>query len=307
MLPRAVGSVFLTIPLFLGACLDDSGGDTAFVPPGDPQTKFAYSVSGETLIIQGSKRSISYCLLDSLVTDSSSGKPDTARFSIVGDTLNIIPDPDTLDGGIVIQETFQMLRHSAGRGIEGVWKTGPVRYRHLSGLLDPDRKAELDSEYAWNTEDAEYMYTYSEFKAGTLNQYAVYDWGEKFMRDWNRDRGTLLPVTRSRIAVEAKRVDKHVVELNGKISGETVRVTFLDDFDRGYTSNLPEHPGTWFRMNPTSCPNDVYPPWFPEFLVANQKEVPMAKSAAGAVGAARSLHAGQHPSLPGLKMPLWPK
>ncbi len=304
MLSRALRSAFLTIPFFLGACLDDSSRDPAFVPPGEALSKWAYSVSGDSLIIQGSKRSFSYCLLDSLVSDSSSGNADTVRFSIVGDTLNLFPLPDTLDDGTVIQETFQMLRHAPGAGIEGVWKTGPIRYRHLSGQLDAARKAELDSQYAWNTEDAEYLYSFNEFKTGTLYQYAVFDWGEKFMRDWKRDRWTLLPGDSSHFALDAKRVDKHAVELKGRISGETVRLTFQDNFERGYTSDRPEHPESWFRLNPTTCPNDVYPPWLFEFLNANQKDLPMAKSAEGA---ARSLGLGRRSAISTRKMPLWPK
>jgi hypothetical protein len=304
MLSRAFRSAFLSVPLFLGACLDDSGGPSASVPPGEVFARLGYSVSGDMLIIHDTWQAFAYCVYDTLKADTSRDRYDTVRFSILGDTLTLLPPADTLDSDLVIQENFLLIRQADGKGIEGTWKPGPMRYSHVSGLLTPSRKAELDSQYAWDTEDARYFYAYDVFKAGTLTQYGNYDFGEKFIRDWNRGRAILTIVDSSSFAIDPRKVDKHTVELKGRKTGETVRMTFRDNFDRLFESDDPSHPAYLYHLKPTTCPNDIEPSWYTAFLYANRKTDAVAKSGAAAsrdvrVGFSRAFGAGNRP--------FWPK
>jgi hypothetical protein len=291
--------------MVLSACLDDSGTRPDSVPLGALQSSLNYSVSGDQLIYHTPAWEDRYCILDSLAVDKSSARDDTIRFSIVGDTLILTPKPESLDSGLVIQETFLLIRQAEGLGLEGVWKTGPMRYSHLSGVLTPAWKALLDTQYARNTEDAQYFYAYHEFKRGTLTHYSDYDWAEKFIRDWKRGWWDISHGDTSfdPYAVEMRRLDKQNVEIKGGKTGEKVRITFLDNGDRHYESDVAEHPAAWFRSKPTTCPNEYQPSWYTLFLQANRKDGEAAKRAANAA----SLPGKPFPGFSGYKMPLWPK
>jgi hypothetical protein len=277
MFSRAAKYALISAPLFLGACLDDSGDPSASVPPGEVLARLDYSVSGDRLITRDTTKAFAYCVNDSLTADPSRERYDTVRFSILGDTLTLRPPADTLDSDLVIQEYLLMIRQAGGEGIEGIWKTGPMRYSYVSGPLTPSRKAELDSKYAWDTEDTRYFYAYNVFKAGTITQYGDYDFGEKFIRDWNRGRPILTIAESSSFAIDPRRVDKHTVDLKGRKTGETVRITFMNTFDRLYESDDPSHPAHLYHINPTTCPNDFQPSWYTAFLQANRKADAAAK------------------------------
>jgi hypothetical protein len=253
----------------LTACLDDSGSPDR--PAGDPLEQLAYTVSGDRLIVQHSGDAVLQCWGDSAHTEKPEAKFDTVRFSLSGNTLVFFPAPDTFSSAVV-QYKDTLIRQGQGEGLEGGWwEIAGHGYEAVSGELPGAQKDELDSEMAWSRARAPLSQAYTEFKNGIVTVFGDAATADLFILDWNQGEYPRATPDSSLYAMDLKRVEKHIVELKGEKTGETVRITLQNNGDRHYESSNAAHAPYWYRAKPTSCPNEYKPAWYQAFLEANRK------------------------------------
>lgn len=87
----------------------------------------------------------------------------------------------------------------------------------------------------------------------------------------------------ARYDIALRIVDDNTVELTGKLSGETVRITFSpgennlgESGKRVYSSSDPAHAPFTHDDPPHACPDPFEPAWYWDFLGANARKLPGA-------------------------------
>jgi hypothetical protein len=253
-------------------CLLGNSGDGA-VSMGGEAAVIPYVLAGNKIISGGQPDTDFYCEGDVPHTEVYPGHPDTVEFQVSATTMTIYNSIDTSRLGVVVQRIATLLRVGPGSGVEGTWKEGDQSYRVLSGTLSAEEKAEYDSDLV---RSKKYM-AYTEYSvvigAGRITTYVDARTADRFIADWN---GTLSDHPEDadslRYDMTAKAVDKYTVELKGRKTGETVRVTRSPLGDMTYTSDNPAHAAYHYIHNARTCPNDPQPQWYSEFQSNNSKE-----------------------------------
>jgi len=110
------------------------------------------------------------------------------------------------------------------------------------------------------------------FADGILTTYSDRKTAANFLAAWNGHYTESPTEADSAVyAVTVRVLDPHTLELKGRITGETVRITIENDGVRTYSSTLPGH-GFYRHDEPAqTCPNESVPNWYYEFIAGNKK------------------------------------
>jgi hypothetical protein len=267
----------------LTGCLTGNSSGTGNGGLGEQFRISDYSVAGNKIIMPGSNDTEYYCMGNALQTQIDTGEADTVEFVISGATLTVYTHPYTRQSGAEIQRYTLLQRVGSGSGLEGTWSSADVGYRVLSGTLTAEDKSELDANFAENSRRNSLLKFSLQFVNGKMITFVDADVAALFVEEWNDESFSNELPDSARYDISVKAVDRSTVELKGRKSGETVRITGAFMGDEIYTSDLPAHAKyTHFRI-PKSCPNDDVPDWYEEFRSANQK-VPSVLEKSGGLG-----------------------
>jgi hypothetical protein len=258
---------------FLAACFG-TNPDGGFTPGGLSRDLGTYSVSGDKIISDRGIDSIRYCNRDSLIIRIDSTRFDTIRFQLKGDSLYQFLDSGSLDSAEVISR-WTLARMGSGTGLTGVWMLIATEDILLSGVFtqqDKDRQARFQAVQAANRTEFPLYFRYD---GSRVTVFGTDESAKSFISVWNRGNGYDSITDGSRYDISLTVLDNKTVGLQGRISGEKVRIVL--DYDerareiRAYSSDNPAHATQIHYPRPTTCPNPYEPQWYLDFLGANTK------------------------------------
>jgi hypothetical protein len=264
----AVPCALLLTAATLSGCLFDNPSSASNAPGAVINTS-AYSVKGDTLILPSTTRTSVYCDMDDLITHVDTTDADTVEFKIVGSILTVTWDKDTTESGAVVLRSLVLTRQGSGSGLNGLWLSVRQEYKVVSGALSESEKTEYDDNVASDNNQRLETQSWLSFSNGQIISYEKRDHATRFIRGWQDTESGSLPKSTT-YAIDVKAIDPSTLELKGRETGETVRITWSGREDKTYTSSLPEHAVHRYFRIPTSCPNEDAPEWYGAFLQANR-------------------------------------
>jgi hypothetical protein len=275
--PAAFLIVSSLASLSLTACFTDGASD----PEADTSQgagvlirSFAYHVEGKRIITDAYTKPEPYCDGDKLTLDTSTlDRPDTVEFAISGSTLfHFNPSFTSDSGGATLRQRLIFSRSSSGSGLVGSWVYTDADYQVLSGALTSGEKAELDDLLKRIRPNPSLKKTTLVFTRDSVSRYEESRTADIFINQWNTSFGEDTDLPDSALyEVSVKALDAKTVELNGKRTGETVRIAIRENGDRVYTSSVAGHGEFRYFVIPIACPQVFYPNWFLEFEQANAR------------------------------------
>lgn len=234
-----------------------------------------YSVDQDRILMTTVGDTLSYCDGPDRKVLGHPTETDTLKFHIGGDRLKVFNAPETdgpaVGAGPVVQISWEAAR--VGRGgdvLEGHWRIGKFEYNLVSGVLTDSLLSGWERRMrAWRRGNALGI-SEIEFKEGRAYARSDIRWADLFVADWN---GELEPEARAAdkdaYDIEVKALDKHTVELRGRGTGETVRLTFTRKGDRTFSSDRGGRQAYQVTREPASCPENPESTWFEAFKAAN--------------------------------------
>ncbi len=274
--PVRLASIGCAAAFALSACGLTDGTETQSEPElGRALTTAEFKVTSDKIILPAGAMSFKYCAGDTLKNMPFPEKDDSTAFTILGDTLTFFSNRDTLEtSGAVVENLDKFIRVSGGIGLDGLWKTGPHPYRVISGTLTAEEKDLRDKELRIDNEQSRYGDSYLRFAGNRVTTYADIDYASQSVDEWKGISGPLYGEPDSALyAIDAKVVSKGLTEWKGRKTGETVRILYLANGDREYTSDVAGHAKYVFIAEPTACPDPFFPDWFLIFKQANSKMI----------------------------------
>ncbi|MDB5049333.1 MAG: hypothetical protein JWO30_2404 [Fibrobacteres bacterium] len=270
-------ALFRTLPalaaLLLAACFG-TDPDGSFTPGGLSRDLGTYSVSGDKIITDRGIDSIGYCNRDSLTIRIDSTRFDTSRFQLKGDSLYLFQDSGSLDSAEVISR-WSLARMGSGTGLTGVWMLIATEDILLSGVFTQQEKDQQARSRAVQAANHSEFPLYFRYDGSRLTVFGSDESAKLFISVWNRGNGYDSIPDGSRYDIALSVLDKKTVGLQGRISGEKVRIVL--DYDeraceiRTYSSDNPAHATQVYNPRPRTCPNPYEPQWYLDFLGANTK------------------------------------
>lgn len=277
-------------------CAFSACSDLGEVGPRPPATEpdyiGEYSLDQDRMVMTTMGDTQSYCDGPERRVLARPAETDTLEFHVDRDRLSVLnaPEADGADADAasaarsapavqpapVVRISWEASRVGNGadqgeaKGLEGRWRIVKSDYRLLSGILTDSLVSEWDTRMrAWRRGN-ELGISEIEFKEGRAYARSDIRWADLFVADWN---GDLQPGAReaggSLHDIEVKALDRFVVEMKGRGTGETVRLTFSKNGDRTFSSDRGEHPTYQVTREPATCPEDPGKTWFESFKAAN--------------------------------------
>jgi hypothetical protein len=263
--------LFLAAAALTGCLFGNSSDDPG--APGEQTASTAYTARGNWIITPAHSDTETYCEDDSLVIDIQEQNLDSVEFEVTATSLKIFPDADTLfESGALVQYIAVFTRVGSGAGLGGLWENTGEEYRVVSGTPSEAEKAEQENDRKRNLLFRAYFHSWARFADGKIVSYADRESARQFVSSWNDEFINDFESDSARFAVTVKAVDKHTVELKGRKTGETVRLTQTMEATT-FSSDNPGHALHRYLENPKSCPNEYSPEWYSDFLQANLNEV----------------------------------
>ncbi len=257
----------------LQGCLTSSGSGSIPLSDGVIRTVGPYTIVGNTVITPVNFDTTYECGPNGLIPYIDTSAADTVTYEISGQTMTVkLPGLDTVGSGAVIQNISTYTRVGSGSGLEGTWTMNGFSYTVISGTLTDAEKIQLDKFVAEFYTFSAYNSMQVIFTNGMLYTKTDTKTAEQFIAEWN---GINTPPTvqadSTRYDVSLIALDKHTVVLKGNKLAETVTLLINNDGSRVYTSNISGH-AEYHYANPTkTCPNNLEPDWYTQFLIGNVK------------------------------------
>ncbi|MEO6096726.1 MAG: hypothetical protein ABIQ80_13335 [Fibrobacteria bacterium] len=269
-------ALVLAAAAFTGCLFDNSSDET----PGDLGklvSETPYSVTGNRIITPEHDESVRYCFLDSMIDTVFHIGVDTVLFEITGSTLTISEMENRTETGVSFQWYSTHARAGSGTGLEGDWTGTGRHYRVNSGTLSAEEKASLDLSESTSQAYATGRKATTRFSKGRIATYVDQDFGKSFVAIWNARVGENIPPDSAVFDIEIKLIDKSMVELKGRKSGENVRIAESAE-GRTYSSSKAGHTEHRYFPHPTGCPNEYEPNWYRQFTEDNRKSRSVLKN-----------------------------
>lgn len=267
-------ALILCAASFTGCLTGNSANGASGTVLGDEVHSEEYTVSGNRIITPVSSDTVRYCSGDSMRTEIYPDGPDSLEYSISDRVLSISNPPNTLQSGAVMQWAFLYTRSGYGSGLEGSWTFSGLDYRIISGAMTAAEKTENDHQRDYKGPLFELIRTTLVFGDGLWRTFQDRSDARIMIVTWN---GALFAdpaeADSAKYDIALREVDAKTVELQGRKSGETVR---LERTSEGtvYTSDRAGHAPFTYYTDPKTCPNDG-PEWYDAFKSANLKRPPV--------------------------------
>jgi hypothetical protein len=254
----------------LTGCLFGNSSDDPGAPGEQVEAVVPYRVEGGTIITPAYTSTDRFCDGDALETHVDTIDADTVEFLVADGTFTVFFDTDTTASEAVVRQSIVYSRVGSGSGLAGLWLFDGLRYTVVAGTLTASEKSRYDREVQEEADRKGETKAWVRFADGKITSYELTDHAARFIREWNGETG--FPGDSARFDIDVKAIDPATVELKGRNSGETVRLTHKSQ-SLGYSSDKPGHAPYEFRKSPTSCPNESAPDWYGGFLAANSKAI----------------------------------
>jgi hypothetical protein len=235
----------------------------------------AYTVEGDRILMATAGQAFSYCDGAERREVVQQGRVDTLEFALAGDRLTVLNAPEAEaagPGGPSVRIQWEASRSGRGTGLEGRWRIHSFDYRAAAGALDASAAAAWEQRIQAIRKGNALGVSEMELKEGRAYTRSDIRWSELFLADWNGELETTVPAPaadRDLHDIEVVAVDKLTVELHGRKTGETVRITFAADGTRSYTSDTQAHAPYADSAEPASCPDQAG--WFEAFKAENAR------------------------------------
>lgn len=277
----ALAATLATFCAFTGCSdLGDSGPRPLAT---EPDYVGEYSVQQDRILMTTVGDTLSYCDGSERKVLAQPTETDTLEFHLEGDRLKVFnaPESEGAGGGMapVVRISWEASKvggagSPAAGGLEGHWRILKFEHHVVSGVLTDSLLTGWERRMkAWRRGNALGI-SEIEFKDGRAYARSDIRWGELFVAEWN---GELDPEVRTRDAgaydIEVKALDRYAVEMKGRITGETVRISFLKNGDRTYSSDRSGHMAYQTTKEPASCPGDPDRDWFESFKAENPRKI----------------------------------
>lgn len=267
------GALSISAVLFSAAALTGCLFDGTSVAPADPgeitQT-ISYTVEGNSIKALPYTKSRTYCSGNVLETEYDTVEPKAVSFRIEGPTMTVFGNHDTLPSGAITEQFVVFTRQGSGTGLEGLWLNISQEIRVASGIPSREDSFNLEEDRKLSAAFRAYGRAWTRFAGGKIISYQDRDFAKQFISNWNDEFGLTLYADSARYAITVKTLDKHTVELKGRETGKTVRIT-LSFEGRIYSSDTPDQATHSYLYEPKACPNEYTPEWYEEFRQANAK------------------------------------
>lgn len=275
MIQRAKWMACAFVAAMAAGCLQDAGRDTG-LPYGALVSATECDIAGDSLFIPAYTDTAFYCDSSGLESEPRTMPKKAARFALAPGRLTVFNAPDTLAASGALAQGFTSYARvgaaGAGGGPGGLWLRDSIGYAILSGPATAQEKSDLDAGYRTLRRSLAYWTYHLLLGEGRARGYLDGRTAQRFIDDWNGVGPVPSQADSGAYAITAKVSDPHTVELKGRKSGETVRLTMDPSGDRTYASSDPAHPTHTYTVVPESCPDDWEPEWYRTFLADNAKK-----------------------------------
>jgi hypothetical protein len=235
----------------------------------------AYSLLGDTILMQMSRHFNRYCSGDTLHVDTFPEYEYKVPFEIHSDSMFQFNEPiDTLPSGTLRIAYDVLVREGDGQGLIGLWRWTGIKYRILAGEPSAEERISMDSAVAASGKLYAMAGVFTRFSKTRQIYFEKRDYGHARAASWSVTIEWSQIRQDSVYDMDVRAVDSSTFEMKGRRSGETVRETQFDNGDMEYVSDVPSHHRHRHRYQPQSCPNPDVPDWYMPFLQANHREWP---------------------------------
>ncbi len=259
--------------LAFSGCLTGGGsGQNPPLPSGKPETTLPYVVQGDRIISLTNADTSYGCHGDTLSSRIEINPADTVRFDLNQDTLTLVLSTYTAQSGGVMERIQRLARTGGLGGLEGTWRYLGQDNRLVSGNLTAEEKAQFDDDLAGARFSDSFKDVVYVIDSGFIRIYEDEMTAERALARWNgNDPGAGKTADSAKYDMDLRIVDQYTVEYRGLRTSETVRVTEMPNGDLDFVSLDPGHPPAHVRTHPTSCPQEIIPAWYIDFLTQNRK------------------------------------
>jgi hypothetical protein len=211
----------------------------------------------------------------------AAGTPDTVKYvyNLKNDsllaiidlvTLKVFPDQIILWGLAGIKIWYVFSGSHAPNDISGTWNIVGAKAEYTNPYTTIGTIHSVDSIITARNQAILNVGMTVIISGGQL-QIFMKSYADQYVKDWNTCGKLLNTQDTCHYNVTVSKTSDNTVTIKGNVSKFTATI-IQDGYGNLYFSNTnPEYGPHTYYANPVSCPNDLAPVWWSQFLAANQK------------------------------------